>query len=102
MAKLTLTPDATFKSKVAVPVPGGVADVVFTFKYRDRDELQKWFKDSRKATDEEVIIDVAEGWDLDDEFNAESIKKLCTKYPGAGFAITKHYAAELAGIREGN
>lgn len=102
MARLKLNPDPTFFSKVEVPVPGGTAEVGCTFKYRDREDLAKWVEATKDAGDAEVLIDCMSGWDLDDEFNAESAKRLCSSYPGASYAIVARYVRELAGIRQGN
>lgn len=103
MAKLSLKPDATFKAKVAVPIPGGNADIECEFKYRSREAAQKWIEAKRDdESDAEVLLDCMAGWDLDDEFNPENIKRLCSTYPGAGHAIVTRYLSELAGIRRGN
>lgn len=101
MAKLKLSPDPTFQAKVAVPVPGGSADVTFTFKYRDRKEMLAWFKQG-EMTDVEALLDTVVGWDLDDEFNRENVERLCNCYPGAANVAMERYGAELAGIRAGN
>lgn len=103
MAKLKLNPDPTFQAKVGIPVPGAAtADVGFTFKYRDRDVLQKWIEDTREAKDADCVSDCVLGWDLDDEFNAENVDRLCRSYPGAAREIVGKYIRELAGIRQGN
>lgn len=102
MAKLKLNPDATFQAKVAVPVPGGEADVLVTFKYRPRDALLAWVEASKEMSDAESMLDCIVGWDLDDAPNAENFKRLCNAYPGAAEEILKRYLRELTGIRKGN
>lgn len=102
MAKLKLTPDPTFKAKVAVPIPGGTADVVFEFQYRDRKALTAWFDDNREASDVDTLMDVVVGWDLDDAFNRDNVERLCNAYPGAAREVLAQYARELSGIRQGN
>lgn len=102
MARLKLNPDPTFKAKVAVPVPGGTADVEFTFKYRDGNAVRAWIEATKEASDVDVVLDMAVAWDLDDELNRENVERLCTNYPGAAREITLRYLRELAGIRQGN
>lgn len=107
MARLKLNPEPTFKAKVGVPVPGGrTAEVEFTFQYRSKSELAKWHDEVR-----EFPQDVAEatllrtfvlGWDLDDEFNDENIRRLCDAYPGAASAAMDVYLRESWGARRGN
>ena len=102
MAKLKLNPDPTFKAKVAVPVPGGTADVEFTFKYRDRKTALAWVDESKDAEEADLMLEMAEAWDLDDPFDRDSMEKLCNSYPGASRAVADRYMRELAGIRQGN
>lgn len=102
MARLTLNPNPTFKAKVGIPVPGGNADVELVFKYRDRKALGQWIEDTSDVGEVELILDMAEGWDLADAFTAENIERLCNAYPGASREITHRYMRELAGIREKN
>ena len=96
--KLSLTPPPTFTMSVAIPVPAGTANVGLTFKYRDRPALGKFAELLKKMPDEKAIAAVCEGWDLDDPFNAKSIKRLCDAYPGAGYAIVQAYLRALLGI----
>lgn len=102
MARLKLNPDATFKAKVAVPVPGGTADVLCEFKYRDAKALRAYSEAHKDDADVDAILACVVGWDLDDAFDADSVEQLCNAYPGAAFAILSRYHRELLGIREGN
>ena len=102
MAKLKLTPDATFQAKVAIPVPGGEADVLVTFQYRARADAKAWVDGLGEKPDAEILLECVKGWDLDDEFSAGNVKRMCEAYPGAGGAIVARYIAELAGVRKGN
>jgi hypothetical protein len=102
MARLTLNPDPTFKAKVAVPVPGGTADVECVFKYRDRKALDAWIDTTREAGEVDVMLDMLAGWDLDDPCDRENVERLCNAYPGASREVTARYLRELAGIRQGN
>jgi hypothetical protein len=103
MAKLKLNPEPTFKAKVAVPVPGAAAaPVEFTFKWRKRDEVLPWLEAAKDTTDAEIIMDCALAWDLDDEFNAENVERLCNTYQGAGREFVNTYLDELRGVRAKN
>lgn len=103
MARLKLNPEPTFKAKVGIPVPGGrPADVQFTFKHRTRDEVIDWLDGSREASDVQSVMDCAIAWDLDDEFTAENVERLCNNYTGAGMAIVGTYLDELRGARAKN
>jgi len=105
MAKLKLNPEPTFKAKVGIPVPGaGKAPVEFVFKHRSREQIKEWMKAQAESDDQDTdtVMDFAVGWDLDDEFNAENVTKLCNNYPGAGFEILTAYLMELRGARAKN
>lgn len=103
MAKLKLNPEPTFKSKVGIPVPGArPAEVTFTFKHRTRDESIAWIEGSRNDNDVDSVMECVVGWDLEDEFNAENVGRLCNNYPGSGLAIIATYLDELRGARVKN
>ncbi len=104
MAKLTLTPDPTFKAKVQIPMAGAVdAPVMFTFKYRPASELRTLGEQFEKADDVEAqIMLIASAWDLDDEFNAQNVGLLVDQRPGAAAAIIATYFKEAWGSREKN
>lgn len=102
MARLKLNPDPTFKLKVRVPVPGGDAEVTFTFKYRDREVMKAWTEQTAKMAEADALMDIAEGWDLADEFSRENVETLCRNYPGAAYAAVFAYCKELVGVREKN
>ena len=103
MAKLKLNPDPTFKAKVAIPVPGAKpAHVEFTFKHKTRQHVLAWLEDRREDDEVGVFREIVAGWELDDEFSDENIKRLCDNYAGAGFAVLNTYLDELRGARSGN
>lgn len=98
-----LDPAPTFDAEVAIPVHGGKeVNVKFTFKHRNREQLDEFFKDVVGKTDVETVKDVATGWGLSDEFSDENIGKLCSNYLGAGFAIAQAYLSEIRQARLGN
>jgi hypothetical protein len=119
----------TFKSKVVVSLPGeeeGVIEVVY--KYRTRKEYGD-FMDSvlegqkSKAslmTDDQVmlsiasilqqksgenadmILQIAEGWDLEYEFTYENVAQLCDELPGVAMAVVLAYREACIEGRLGN
>lgn len=104
MAKLKLNPAPTFKAKVGIPVHGSAkpVEVEFTFKHRPRSDLMPWLDAQKERPDAELVMEIAEGWELDDEFNAENCARLCDNYAGAGQAIVLGYLEELSGHRAKN
>lgn len=50
----------------------------------------------------EHILHIAQGWDLDVEFNRDNIHQLCDEYPGAALAITETYLMAVMNGRLGN
>lgn len=54
------------------------------------------------ASDVEAILQIAKGWNLPHEFNAENLTKLCDRYHAAGGAIGAAYREAHARGRLGN
>lgn len=103
MSKLTLNPDPTFNAKVEIHVPGKEpAEVVFTFKHRDRDELKAFAEAMKDMKDVDVIMNMAIAWDLTDPFTPDSIALLVKKYFTAAAATFNAYLRELTGAKEKN
>lgn len=116
MGKLSLKADTTFQALVKIPRLGQEpADVTFTFKHRTRDEFQALEqRDSELLKrvlageevelppDEEKVMELACGWDLDDAFTVENVRALCQHYIGACPAIVKAYGEAFAKARLGN
>lgn len=103
MAKLSLTQDPTFKSSVAIPIPGKRAvSVEFTFKGRTRDEFREYLDAMSGREDLDVLMDTLCGWELEDQFSRENVDRLMQSYPGAGKAILERYIGEISGARVGN
>lgn len=63
---------------------------------------------NRKAVAEVIdddvatVLDMATGWNIDAPFNADNVRKLCTKYAGAAVAIVADYRISLTQGRLGN
>lgn len=96
MAKLKLQPEPTFRAKVGIAVPGGApVDVEFTFKYRNRDEVQAFIDASKERDNVATILEMCTGWELTDPFNAETVAQLALNYIAAPEAIFVAYLDEL-------
>lgn len=95
----SLAPPPSFRLLVKLPVRGRAG--VVEMRFRTRTELAEFAKELAGMTDEAAIAAVAEGWNLADEFNAESIAALCEAVPGAGHAIVQAYLHESTGAEVG-
>lgn len=104
MAKLKLNPNPTFKAKVEIPVPGEApVKVEFTFKHRTREEVQQLLeKLDETEHDVELVMKVASGWELLDDFNAENVRLLVDNYIASPKAIFEAYLQALTGARSKN
>lgn len=103
MAQLKLQPEPTFKAKVLIPIPGSEpGEVEFTFRHRGRKELATFGEAMTGRSDADLILDLASGWDLDDEFNAETVAQMVEKYFAAPDAIWRAYIDELTKAKEKN
>lgn len=114
----------TFKSKVSIPmIDGSDATIEMVFKYRTKtqygalvDDLMSTAEKASKSKDKTIegafksaidnnvdfVLKIAEGWDLDDEFNAENIALLDDEYQGAITAIGEAYRSALVEGRAKN
>jgi len=104
MAKIKLHPDPTFKAKVSIPRAGEEsANVVFTFKHRSKEEMERYLKAVPEMEDDfEMVMQTVIGWELADTFNDENVKALISNYIAAPQAIFDTYLAELSGNRRKN
>lgn len=63
---------------------------------------------NRKAVAEVIdddvatVMEMATGWNIEASFNADNVRKLCTKYAGAAVAIVADYRVSLTQGRLGN
>lgn len=100
-----IAPNPTFKGKVHIHVPGEAkpAVITFVFKHKTRaqlDEFQAWAKGK---PDEDVIQEIAEGWDVEGlEFDRDGLTTLCQNHHSAPERIVQAYWSELTGARLGN
>lgn len=97
---LSIAPKSEFSGAVIVPTPDRAPDEVeFTFKYRDREALDAWIKEmettTRDATSLEadiaMVMGCATGWELEDAFNAENVRKLLLDHSGAAANVFQVY-----------
>lgn len=103
MARLKLNPAPTFKADVLIPVPGDKsAPVKFTFKHRTKDQASAFVSDEDREINAAAVLDMAEGWDLEDDFTEANVERLLENYIGAASAIFITYIRELRGAREKN
>ena len=131
MAKLSLGKrPQNFKRQLSFDmVDGSKGSMEVLYKYRTRkefgalmDELSAQSKakneDKSKPGDEdfslaqmintigennvEYILKIAEGWNLDVEFDADSVQQLCDECPAASNAIMETYRAVVMEGRTGN
>lgn len=103
MAKLVLTASPTFSANVLIPVPGKKpVPVEFKFKGRTKDEFRAFLDGLADREDADVVLDIANGWELDDPFDADNVALLLQSYIGAARAIIEKYINELTSARLGN
>lgn len=103
MPKLTLTQEPTFDASALIPIPGkSPVPVQFTFKNRTRDQFNKFLKELEGKDKHLVLMEMAEGWELEESFTAENVKTFLSNYIGAFDPILDKYMAELSGAKEKN
>ncbi|HAF00384.1 MAG TPA: hypothetical protein DCG63_03730 [Methylophilaceae bacterium] len=104
-----LTPNPTFKVTVNLSVPEqkGVAPIEFEFKYKNKFELDAWFKDHADTL--EALDAVIIGWkgvigpeDKPIEYSKAHLQELMTNYPKSGQEITTAYFNSLTESRAKN
>lgn len=100
--KLTLAPLPDFKLPVKFTMPNGdEQSIVFTVKHKKASDIQELYqKDGTKDSD--FIMNIATGWDLEEEFNEDNSKLLIEYYPSAALALMGSYLGALAGQRVKN
>lgn len=101
--KFSLTAAPTFKHKVEIPVPGARAvPVEFIFKHKTRDEFKEFIDGITGREDVDVILEIASGWDLDEDFDDTSIDALTQNYIGSARAVIEAYINNLTAAKAGN
>lgn len=96
MATLKLTANPTFKAKVTIPVTGEKpVEVEMTFKHRTKTALDEFIQSRNGKEDVESFMEMVTAWELEDEFNADSVKLLLENYIGSAVATYRKYIDEL-------
>lgn len=124
--KLGSTPKS-FKRLITVDMLDGTkGSIEATYKYRTRVEfgafLDEIFKDAgvkpdagedekvviekvmekTRDTNADYLIQVLDGWNLDDEMNRSSLQQLCDEFPGVANSIMETYRLAVAEGRAKN
>jgi Phage tail assembly chaperone len=96
MAKFKLQPEPTFRRKVVIPLPGDgkVGEIEFIFRFRSRDALADFYKQSTEKDRITTVMGLASGWDLEDEFNEANVKRLDETFVGALEKVLEAYWEE--------
>lgn len=106
MAKLKLLPVAkpTFTKTVKIPVPGSnaTAELDLRFRWRTRDQIREWIESLGEKSNPAIIMEMLDGWELEDQFTEEVVAKFDQDFPGACSAIYTTYLSELSGAKAGN
>lgn len=113
MAKIKLAVAPTFKAKVPIHIAGAAEPekVEFVFKGMGRKDFKTWLdalREQDKLPEDErrdqvdIVKDIAIGWELDDEFNDESLKRMQDAYIGSLASVVSTFIGEISGARLGN
>lgn len=121
---------SSFWHGITVPMPeGGTALLRMLYRYRTRTEFGRFVDEmvaaagtappasqqaedvrfslhqallAARDTNADYILQIAEGWNLDEEFNRANIVQLCDELPGAALAVIEAYRAAITEGRLGN
>ena len=87
------SPARTCQTRPTPPASQADDDVAFSL----RQALEK-----TRDTNADYILQISDGWNLDEDFNRASVVQLCDELPGAAQAIIEAYRAALTEGRLGN
>jgi hypothetical protein len=103
MAKLKLNAAPTFKAPVSIPVAGDEPAVVeLTFKHRTKSALDEFIDSFDAKPHVETFMDMVVGWDLEDDFNKESVATLLENYIGTPQVTFRAYLEQLLAYKVKN
>lgn len=105
-----LTPNPTFKVDVELSIPEakGTQMVPFEFAYKNKEQLDAWFKSNKSKPTADALIDIVKTWgivgadDLPAEINRTNMIDLLKNYPASGSEILAAYYNALTGSRAKN
>lgn len=66
-----------------------------TFKHRTKTALDEFIQSRNGKEDVESFMDMVSAWELEDEFNEDSVKLLLENYIGSAVATYRKYLDEL-------
>lgn len=115
----------SFESDVEVTLPDGEkTEIRVNYKYRTRKELAEFMEslnfdvneidkylDMKNAVanteeslqqDADMLMGVIDGWNLEAEFNRESVLQFCNELPAAVMDIVTHYLFGAKKLRQKN
>lgn len=58
--------------------------------------------EATRDTNADYLMKIVSGWDLDEQFNRQTVQQLCDELPGAAFALIDKYRAAITEGRLGN
>lgn len=108
MSKVVLARKPTFDLPVsATLLGGGKVEFQVTYKAMLLSEYRAFIErinagQYREAKESVVVMEIAEGWDLDRPFTAEGIDAAADEVPGLGGAISRKFVEEYERARLGN
>lgn len=105
MAKFKLKPVDDFKLPIDFNMPNGEqARIVFTVKHKRAKDIGALFSATGddKTSDESFVMNIATGWDLEEDFNLDNVREAVEFFPGMVVEFTRAYMNALAGVRAKN
>nr|WP_154325039.1 phage tail assembly chaperone [Pantoea sp. 201603H] len=114
--KFSLNPNPTFKVTVTIPRPGqDDGTVTLTVRHKTRTQMADLEKELKAQAEKAAetgeysnessasyLEQVIESWNIDAEFNRESLLMLLENYPRAFDSIATAFTKELYSVREKN
>lgn len=100
-----LQPNPSFKSKVALSVPGSDKQITvgITFKHLSRPQIKDFFSHLDGKTDAEALGEVIIDWeDIDASFTPDNLSALLDNYPTAGGELFDAFRRDLLESRRKN
>lgn len=128
MAKIKLgARPKNFRRTIKVPLPeGGEGSIEVSYVYRTRTQFGEFIDGLLKSagvkpkdagdvefslqeamektrdTNADYIMQIVDGWNLDEDFSRASVVQLCDELPGAALALMEQYRQAITEGRLGN
>jgi hypothetical protein len=81
---------------------GESVDVEMTFKHRTKTALEEFIQAREGKGDVELFLEMVTAWELEEAFDADSVKLLLENYAGAAVATFRKYIDELVAAKAKN